>query len=615
MRKFYMIMVALFAVVAAEARIVTITLSDGTVKLFASHELSSITFNDDGTLTAITYDGKTIEGTDALFDKVTIDDQPAIYKSFYDKMTFNLNELGLPVDITMERDTWKMNFLYPTVDPIGNPITMSAAISIPVEIMRNETKCDGILLYNHYTYFNRKEAPTLSDSDIERMLMANPLHLNYIIVRSDFYGFGATERFHQAYLQGSSNSRPTLDALLAAKQLIDAMGISYGPLVFNVGYSSGGYDALQVQKVRDMEYSDRISFNKTFAGGSPSDVAETYRQYIKIDSTAYNAVPLLLMVSTNETQKLGLKYEDVFQPEISARIDELILSKNYSSWSVCDSIGREKKIHEILTPAYVDINTPEYQAIINMFDQFNVENDWTPDPTQNIFIFHSRDDDYVPVSSARHIVQFLRENGFTPSIIPGKTNLQTNFFVKKLGHLKATFVYYIQTFAAIKAWPLMYSGNQLNPYYEALVNQPMSVRYIVNVLDTYGIDVRPLINKMVADVYTQTGMDLSQMTPDMVKNLLAQLLAPLGIEYTEMLEILQDSNIDIDAIVTDFVSFLNEIKTDDESALARAADGSAFGASQLVDDAKLQKILDAEISPDIEYQGQLFKLFTQTAAN
>ena len=56
-----------------------------------------------------------------------------------------------------------------------------------------------------------------------------------------------------------------------------------------------------------------------------------------VDSTAYNAVPLLLMVCTNETQKLNMDYSTIFQPYISGRIGELILSKAYSSWPVCDS--------------------------------------------------------------------------------------------------------------------------------------------------------------------------------------------------------------------------------------------------------------------------------------
>ena len=166
---------------------------------------------------------------------------------------------------------------------------------------------------------------------------------------------------YQAFAQGTPNAYATLDGLLAARQLLDKMGFDYGPLLFNVGYSSGGYDALIVQKVRDKEYADQVSFDKTFAGGSPSDICEAYRQYVILDETAYNAVPLLIMVCTKETQMLNIDYKDVFQPYICDRIDELILSKQYSSWPVCDSIGREKKIHEILSPTYCNLDSPESQ--------------------------------------------------------------------------------------------------------------------------------------------------------------------------------------------------------------------------------------------------------------
>ena len=176
-------------------------------------------------------------------------------------------------------------------------------------------------------------------------------------------------------------------------------------------------------------------------------------------------------VRCEEIQKLDLDYSDIFQPYISDRIDELILSKEYSSWPVCDSIGREKKIHEILMPVYCDLTSPESMSMQELFRSFSLTTDdgWTPDPSQRIYLFHSRGDDYVPIKSARPMVAFLKSKGLTPSIIPGRTNFQTNFVVRDMGHLSATLIYFIQSLAAIQAWPMMYTDNQLNPVYEALV--------------------------------------------------------------------------------------------------------------------------------------------------
>jgi len=506
-------------------------------------------------------------------------------------------------------------YLYPTVDPAGNAITMSASILIPQEIWDGQRKSDGIVLYNHYTLFNRKEAPSLLNGEIERILLTCPLDLNYIIVESDFYGFGATVRYPQAFLQGSCNSRPTLDALLAARELLASMHIDYGPLCFNLGYSSGGYDAIETAKIRDMEYSKQITFDKTFAGGGPCDIAEAYRQYVIIDSTAYNAVPLLLMVSTNETQKLNYSYDELFQPEVSKKVGPLVLSKDYSSWAVCDSIGREKKVHEILADKYCDLESDEAKTILSVFENFKNTKDWIPDTKQRIYIFHSRDDDYVPVASARPVIRFLKANGFTPSIIPGKTNLQTNFFCKKLGHLSGTAIYLIQTLAAIKAWPYMYVNNELRSEYAALLNYSFNIRLFVSQLQAYGIDVVPLINQIVAYVNQKTGMDLTKLTPEMAQNIMFKLLQPLGVTPEEMTEIMEDSNIDIAAFINDIVAFLNEIKPAKREVVQNDGNKapSAVRADQtdmLIDNAKLQKVLEKNRLPVTMYEKQMYDWFT-----
>lgn len=371
------------ACMAAEAKTIKITLADGTVKVFTTSQLDAIDFNDDGTLTITTFDGEVLEALGAEFDELTVGYEDIIYEEVDDVLSFEADVDGLPVDLNYDRDAKRLNYVYTSTDPFGEPITLSGSILIPTDIMNGEKTCQGIILYDHYTIFNRTEAPTRGFATLEGMLLANPLTPDYIIVESDFYGFGVTERFPQAFLQGTHNARANLDALLAARQLLDERGFNYGPLTFNVGYSSGGFDALAVQKLRDMEYSDRVSFDKTFAGGSPSDIKECYRQYVTIDRTAYNAVPLLLMLSTNETLRLGLTYEQVFQPDIVPMIDEYVMSKNYSSWPVCDAIGREKMVHEILSDTYCDLNSPESQYIQEVFQDLSIPSYWTPDPRRN----------------------------------------------------------------------------------------------------------------------------------------------------------------------------------------------------------------------------------------
>ncbi|MBQ7471186.1 MAG: hypothetical protein IJS97_02010 [Prevotella sp.] len=610
MKKIFCTLIMFVACIAIEAKVVTITLMDGSVKVFTCSQLSAIDFNDDGTLTVTTYDGKEVPALDVDFGSIAIDDEPMVSEVYPDTLKFNIDADGIPVDLHSERPIMKMNYVYPSFDPWGEPITLSGTILFPEEVWNKTVACEGIMMVNHYTKFHRNEAPTISNGELENMLLANPLKPNYIIVESDFYGFGVTECFPQAFMQGLVNARASLDGLMAARQLLEEQGFDYGPLCFNLGYSSGGFDALAAQKLRDMDYSGVISFDKTFSGGSPSDVREAYRQYVLTDSTAYNAVPLLLMVTTNEIQRLGIDYADVFQPYLCNRIDELILSKNYSSWPVCDSIGREKKIHEILTPLYCDLASPESMAMQEFFTKFSLTTDdgWTPDTTQRIYLFHSRGDDYVPIKSARPMVAFLKSKGLKPSVIPGKTNFQTNFVVPKLGHLSATLVYFIQTIAAIKAWPMMYTDNQLNPGYQAVISKDVDIVGTMRQLDVMGFDCRALINK-VAEYMSSLSQSGETPVIDMT-TLVATALSKLNLTEQDLLEMSEDSGMDIQKFLIDLITYLYEptIPTEEqenqEAEDAEAEDSSTEGLEAKAM-RRLNRIGNKAATPRDKYEQQL----------
>ena len=594
MKKIFLLLLGMVSLLTAEAKVIKITLADGSVKIFTSSQLSAIDFNEDGTLSLTTYDGETLPPLDGKFEMIEIGDDAAISDIYPDNLTFNIDADGVPVDLNSERSIVKVNYVYPSTDPFGEAITLSGTMLIPDEIWNGEAKSEGILMVNHYTKFHRDEAPTISNGELENMLLANPLKPNYIIVESDFYGFGATVRFQQAFLQGLVNARASLDGLLAAKSLLDDLGFDYGPLCFNIGYSSGGFDALAAQKLRDMEYADRISFDKTFSGGGPSDVAEAYRQYVIKDRTAYNAVPLLLMVSTNETQKLNLDYKDVFQPEVASRIDELIFSKNYSSWPVCDEIGRDKLVSEILSGPYCDLNSTESQSIQQILKGFNLTNDdWTPDPSQRIFLFHSRGDDYVPIESARPMVAFLKSKGMEPSIIPGRTNFQTNFVVRNMGHLSATLIYFVQTLSAIQAWPKMYTDNELNPIYQELVGVDVDIVGTLRQLDDMGFDCRAVIRQIQERLADMGGSDVTQDID--VLQLTDDVLNKMGYTKEELAEMAEDSGLDISQLIVDFLIYLYE----------QPADNGNGGAPAMQALSRASSVLDAPLTPADEYKQQL----------
>lgn len=278
----------------------------------------------------------------------------------------------------------------------------------------------------------------------------------------------------------------------------------------------------------------------------------------------------------------------MFYPYIADKVDEWVLSKEYSSWPVCDSIGREKKVHEILKPAYCDLQSEESLRVQGVFERLGIAHGWTPDPSQKLFIMHTRDDDYVPVQSARNIIDFLTQNGYEASIVPGKTNLQTNFVIKRQGHLVGMVLYAIQTAAALKAWPVMYTDGQLNPIYDTILASDFEVSTILQQLQAAGIDVQSIIKNII----TQLGgdnPDTGNVDIEAIKAQFAALAAQAGIDLDEILEILADSGYDIDKLINDVIAFLSQPTQDPQEGAA----------------AKLMQPVKATITPAAQYEQQL----------
>ena len=73
MKKILLVLVALIATMAAEAKIIKISRAFDS-KVYSSSELSAIEFNDDGTVSIYDYNGALLEKVDLNFYDLTIGD-------------------------------------------------------------------------------------------------------------------------------------------------------------------------------------------------------------------------------------------------------------------------------------------------------------------------------------------------------------------------------------------------------------------------------------------------------------------------------------------------------------------------------------------------------------
>ena len=381
---------------------------------------------------------------------------------------------------------------YPSKDADGKPVTISGVIMIPSNIVDGSAPCDGILLFNRATLGSPDDAPSTGNSELINGLIVNPLKPNYILIMSDFIGYGSSIDKPSFYHSGDVNARNSLDGLVAARKLLTDKQIPMGKYLFNLGFSQGGSETLYVAKLRDMEYKDKgITITKSFAGGGPTDYVIAYKEYVKRDWCEDCKDVVMMLISAVENLHLNIDYKDLFKEPLATGAKEYIKTKTKGTLSDY-GVNMEDSLSHLIQPAYMDLESDQAKAFMAALEKINLMNGWDIDTTQRYFIEHSRHDNYVPIQCVRAIIPWMREKGFTPSLVPGKTNLQTNTLVFKANHTVSAIIWLIQTVAAIEVWPVLYYEGDQNRYYHNVVKD-LNIMKVIKTLESWGIDLRKII--------------------------------------------------------------------------------------------------------------------------
>ena len=458
------------------------------------------------------------------------------------------------------RPIHRIDIAYPSQDLEGNPVELSGYVAIPADLYSGEQPVDGIMLYNHYTQLRNTDAPTRGYAIGEDFAIANPLRPNYIVVCSDFYGFGITEGQGQYFCYGTANGQASIDCLLAARKLLDERGISQGRFLVNAGCSSGGYDAIATQKVRDMYYSDQIFFDKTLAGGFPFDLREAFADIVdrKDDPTLNLAAALLIIDSYNENAGLGLDLPSMMNEPLASNFEEWFHSGKCNTDMVNKALA-EMTLSEVLKDTLLNSSSPVVKNLKNAMKRVALEKEWEPDTLQNFFVFCLLKDKAVPVSSCRAFADFLANYYyddlddssplFKKSIIPEKTHLQTNFVINSDSHsIVGALAFYLNVIATLAAVPVLYYDGELNTHYSDLVKN-LSVMGIIKKLEESGIDVKGIVQERIASASGSGGggggfFELLEM--------LDKKLEPTGFTTLELLQVADDCGLSLEDILEIF---------------------------------------------------------------
>ena len=295
-------------------------------------------------------------------------------------------------------------FNYPSIDPFGNPCTLSGTITVDKSYLAEGKSFNGILLYNHFTIYETTQAP--SRGAVEFPTGAALTH--FIVVAPDYYGFGITEKQPQAYCISRANGRASLDAYLAAKRLIEDLKVKKGDDFVIAGYSEGGQTTMSVLR----EISERhpeIKVKRAFAGDGPYDINSMYDAITK-GTTEMPSTVCNVLYAFNHFFRLGYDIHDYLKDPVAKNFDEWFLSKKYKRKALDEELIKTKKTSDICTDAVLNTNSALSLKFKEAFSKDALTSGWKPRSDFDIMLFHDTKDDVVPVDNYYAMKKFLDDN-------------------------------------------------------------------------------------------------------------------------------------------------------------------------------------------------------------
>ena len=329
---------------------------------------------------------------------------------------------SIPVELFPDYMNYVFN--YPSVDPFGNPCTLSGTITVDKSLIEEDKPFHGILLYNHFTIYATTQAPSRGAVEFP----TGAALTQFIVVAPDYYGFGITEKEPQAYCISRANGRASLDAYLAAKRLIEDLNVKKGNDFVIAGYSEGGQTTMSVLR----EISERhpeIKVKRAFAGDGPYDINSMYdaitNGYTEMPSTVCN-----VLYAYNHFFRLGYDIHDYLKDPVASHFDEWFLSKQNKRKALDEELINTKKTSDVCTDAVLDVSSPLSRRFKEAFSADALTSGWKPCSDFDVMLFHDIKDDVVPVENFYAMSKFLKDNGIKTQEFVGEYSSET---IKELG--------------------------------------------------------------------------------------------------------------------------------------------------------------------------------------
>ena len=151
----------------------------------------------------------------------------------------------------------------------GEKITVSGLVVYPIEFEQPAP----ILVWTHGTIFDERSGPSSWKSPALVQLM--PAMHGMITFLPDYVGYGATADRVHPYILREDITPSVIDMIHAGRQFLQAEQIAFGPELYVMGFSEGGYVAMDTARELDTNPKHGIALTAAHAVSGPYDLHVT----------------------------------------------------------------------------------------------------------------------------------------------------------------------------------------------------------------------------------------------------------------------------------------------------------------------------------------------------
>lgn len=307
-----------------------------------------------------------------------------------------------------------INYTYPSIGPDGKEVTLSSRLYMLKSMLGVGRTTLGTVLINHPTIIEASQCPTLNLSEEAAIAWAG-----LAVVMPDYYGFGASADKPQAFLNSECTAKGSIDAFKTARQILRDRGTLSGRDNYNIGYSQGGFNAIANLKYIHDHPDDGVKFIQTFAGAGPYDINATLDEYLAGKYPEGTVFLPITAISANECGNLGIDYAGLFREPLLSNYQEWILSKKYPAGTIMRNIGTYD-ISKILTEETIDGSGAGIRKLREVFESFSLISGWSPRNGTKILLYHSTQDDVIPIFNSDELYGYLSSIGADVKYVKGE---------------------------------------------------------------------------------------------------------------------------------------------------------------------------------------------------